>query len=199
MKRKSLVSLVAGAALVAVLAIGATAVALDRGTSDDPRVRAAVSEALSSANLGEAQSAALADGRVTREELDSAIAEEVSCLRSRGINAEVVPGSGRNPSSVTVSLPSLAVAGDAEAHLGSCKDANSRALMGVWLEQNRPGDSEAAEARRFVAQCIEAREGTISTPDPSDADISQWLDSPDPVTRIAAGSCIEERYKVYGF
>lgn len=199
MSHKLWLTALCGLVAVALLAVGAVAVAGSRSLADPSRTDSAVALGRAAPHAAAQQTAALADGRVTREEYDNAVGAAVSCMVARGHSASLVPGDGRQPASLTFSVASLDAAGLAESDLAECKQRYTVNLLAVWIEQNRPTPQEAADARRFVASCIAGRGGSTTTADPNDRDISDWMDSSDPVTRIAAGKCIEERNRVYGF
>ena len=133
-----------------------------------------------------------------RSDLDSALALTIQCLADRGIAAEVVQPDGNQLPRLQL-LPLQQHPETVDPDVRECRAMYLDGPMDDALRARAPDALVRFEARQFVAQCIANAGGSVTSLYPEDADISQWLDSPDPVTRIAAGSCIEERYKVYGF
>lgn len=136
------------------------------------------------------QDHALADGVVSREEYDGAIANAVACMRSVGLDARPAPGG----------VETFGDATDEQIAAGkSCVTRHAERLSFEWALQNQPADAEREAAAADATRCFRAGGGIIDGDVLTRSEILESLAHGDETQASALGSYLEANMQKYGF
>lgn len=147
------------------------------------------------------QQAALADGIVSWDEHEAAIAATAECLTSRGVTVEVAPADGKRPSSIGFRVATVGEGEEARAKLDGCRDAHLTAIESVWLAQQADvARANAVAGNTYVADCLRSHGQAIGSLVPvTNEDISKWISSAEPGLHEATLACLLQRRVDLGY
>lgn len=197
--KKLCIALAAGAALIPGVLLAANASRPAGPNGRAPTLAETVSGAQASAN--DEQAPALADGVVTWDEHEAAIAKVASCLESQGVSVTVETAAGHRPSSVGFAAPSLDAAERARALLEGCKQTYLSQVDAVWLAANRPTPSDIERGAAYVRDCLGSA-GQLVYPASGAVNGEQlavWLQDPSPAFHDAVIQCLVTRRQELGY
>ncbi len=193
-KRNSIVGLTA--AFVAALGLGLGARMAVDADGDPNSTRAIVETAQQDAPA--AQVDALADGVVTLQEVNDAVAQTAQCARDKGVNVEMRAGSDKVPNRVGFAAATLEDGESARQVLVDCQTRYLDRLSQTFSAQARPDAEQTAAGREFMGRCMAARGITVP------ATITQqvllnWSMSRDPEVGGPNADCVDQHYRELGF
>ena len=143
------------AALTAAMTSGVFASA---GEPRVPTLDEVVSQAQRQAS--DSQASILADGVVTWDEHESAIAATAACLSESGVSVEMRAAQGKRPSQIGFAVSSREEGTAAEEHLRGCRAEHLDAVDAVWLRAALPEDVER-RANEYLSTCLLERGFTV--------------------------------------
>lgn len=193
-KRSSILGLTA--AFVAAVGIGLGARMAVDADGDPTSTRAIVATAKQDAPVAQVDS--LADGVVTLQEVNEAVAQTAQCARDRGVNVEMRAGSDKVPNRVGFAAATIDEGESARQILAACQDQYSSRLSQVFSAQARPDAAQTAAGREFMGRCMAAR--GVPVPETiTQAVLFEWGMSRVPEIGGPNADCVDQHYRELGF
>jgi hypothetical protein len=140
------------------------------------------------------QQVALADGVVSWDEHEAAIARTAQCARDAGVDVEMHEAVGRAPSRIGFVATSLEAGEASRARLDACRAVHLAAIDRVWLRAALPDDPERA-ANAYLSGCLAERGFDIpgETPEGAVINVFSAARQDGGAAFSAALECIEQR------
>ncbi len=126
------------------------------------------------ADTSEQQRGVLADGDVSQDEYEAAVAATIGCMRSAGVEVLVTPAQGRRPTRFGFVAADLTAASTSREVMGKCESEHLSRLAVVKSIQDRPSDAEREAGSRKLAACIKAAGVAVRGDKVTDADRARW-------------------------
>lgn len=136
------------------------------------------------------QVAVLADGVVTTEEHDGALAATVACMRAAGLDASV-DGNGVGVRGA------LGTSGDET--IRKCGALHLDAVAAAWADQHRPDAAKKAAVAAETTSCFLAAGGKVSAQLLTSSEVEAILRNGSEDRAQALGNCLQANMNKYGF
>ena len=194
MKRNLALAVSAGGMIAAVAGF----VSVVEGDGERPE---SVAEIVAEARSGAPEETldTLADGEVTFDERERAVARTAACAADRGLDVELRNSHDGAPTDLGFSAATLEEAEKSRLILEECKAAHLNDIHKVFGAQNRPDNEELSQGRVFFAQCMAESGIRVASDEVSESQMIIWAQSDDEQTRAANAFCVDRHYTAFGF
>lgn len=174
-----------------------TRAAIEEAVGDPPPVQEVFDALMEDAP--EIQRTILADGTVTWDEHEGAIASFVQCLEENGVTAEVRPADGKRPTEVGFAASNHEMAVAAKDIYDRCKAEHVGAVRLAWLQQLRPTVDENLAALEWLGVCMASKDVALRGGTVTLDERMSWFSSTDPAVRQANRECMADHEREFGW